>query len=227
MRAAIQINDLAGRIESEANARMIVDAIANLFTEGSPPTLPAEWVTSNVRKRIAHAEYQGVADASRLIPEQRIADLWNKYVREIGAPEETLVNAAEIHSVRDASYANACLMWPKWQSIWTMPNIYPVRSDGKVADACRAVDALRLIFEMHNLFENVGLARERLEKGIVFSDQVNRAQEERTGRQKTRSKVELRHSSNPILSAEFRYIAERGTHHFKRLRQGLFNELFP
>jgi GTP cyclohydrolase I len=33
------------------------------------------------------------ADPLRLIPEQRIAEIWNDYVREISAPDETLVKS--------------------------------------------------------------------------------------------------------------------------------------
>jgi hypothetical protein len=94
--AAIRANDLAGRIHSEADARELTDAIAKLFAD----SLPSEWVAERIRNRIAHGEYEAVADPWRLISEQRIADVWNEYVREIGAPDEALVNAAEIHNGR-------------------------------------------------------------------------------------------------------------------------------
>src|SRR6267378_3159693 len=85
--AANQINDLAERIHSEADAVAFVDKIAEFFAD----TLPPIWVTRSVRQQIAHAEFEAVSNPSRLIPEQRIADVWNRYVREIGASEEALV----------------------------------------------------------------------------------------------------------------------------------------
>jgi hypothetical protein len=101
--AAILMNELAGRIQSEADARQIADAIAKMFDEYLPPP----WATRSLRNRIARAEYDAVSDPSRLIPEQRIAEIWNEYVREIRSPDETLVTAAEIHSIRDMTYASA------------------------------------------------------------------------------------------------------------------------
>jgi len=84
---AIEINDLAGRIRSEADADTLVDKIAETFADILPPAC----ITRGIRQRIARAEYEAVSDQSRLIPEQRIADIWNEYVREIGASDEALV----------------------------------------------------------------------------------------------------------------------------------------
>jgi len=95
--AVVQLNELAGRIHSEADALAFVDGIADIFAD----SLPAAWAGPSIRQRVAHAEYEAISDPLRLIPEQRIADVWNEYVREIGAPEEAVVNAAEIHSMRD------------------------------------------------------------------------------------------------------------------------------
>lgn len=78
---------------------------------------------------MAHAEYEAVSDPSRLIPEQRIVDLWNEYVRELDAPEETLVTLAEVHNLRDAMYFGSKAMWKRegfTQQIWTAPDIHAV-----------------------------------------------------------------------------------------------------
>ncbi|MGA3090142.1 MAG: hypothetical protein ABSD75_16135 [Terriglobales bacterium] len=75
--------------------------------------------------------------SAKLVPEQRIVGVWNQYVREIGAPDETIVSVAEIHNLRDASYTIARLMWARGTpSIWTMPILFALGSDGKVADGC-------------------------------------------------------------------------------------------
>ena len=69
----------------------------------------------------AHAEYMSTNNASRLIPEQRIVDVWNVYVREIGAPNEAIVTAAEIHNMRDAEFVLAQRMWERGiQTVWTI-----------------------------------------------------------------------------------------------------------
>ena len=67
------------------------------------------------------AEYMSISNASRLIPEQRIVDVWNAYVREIGAPGEAIVTVAEIHNMRDAEFVVAQRMWARGiQTVWTM-----------------------------------------------------------------------------------------------------------
>src|SRR6266480_1154300 len=83
---AIRMDELAAHMGSEADAR--------------------SWMRSRICSLAAcllrgHAEYEAVSDPLRQIPEQRIADVWNKYVREIGASEEPIVRPrARIRSVR-------------------------------------------------------------------------------------------------------------------------------
>lgn len=103
---AAEINDLAGRIHSEADASALVDKIAALFADALPPA----WAIQGIRRRIAHAEYEAVTDASQLIPEQRIADVWNEYVREIGAPDEpsSLPQNCTICATRISPPLNSC-----------------------------------------------------------------------------------------------------------------------
>lgn len=69
---AIRMDELAAHMGSEADAR--------------------SWMRSRICSLTAcllrgHAEYEAVSDPLREIPEQRIADVGNKYVREIGASE--------------------------------------------------------------------------------------------------------------------------------------------
>ena len=216
--AAIHINDLASRIYSQADARELVDAVSAMFAG----ELPLVWNTESVRERIAGAEYE-TSNPRRLISEQRVAEVWNEYVREIAAPDETIVRVAEIHDLRDAIFASAQMCWPEFQSIWTAPNIFAIGTDGKVANGCRAFDALRVIFELHTLFDNVRLARERLAKGIVLSDQLKPSTGKRA-RKTTRAEVRI--STNPIRSAEVLYTREHGAERYEELLQELFNRLF-
>ena len=227
--AVVQLNELAGRIHSEADALAFVEGIADIFAD----SLPAAWAGPSIRQRVAHAEYEAISDPSRLIPEQRIADVWNEYVREIGAPEEAVVNAAEIHSMRDADYASGQSWWTRGmnESIWTMPNIYATGPDSKIAHGCRAIEALRVIHDLDVMFDNLRSARDRLRKGIVASDEIKEHLKNADPNQKTGFRVlvraELRESTNPLRPAEYRYMREHGLDNFNQLLERLFVELFP
>ena len=106
-RMAIRINDLASRIHSEADARELVNAVLEMFSR----ELPSIFTTDAVRERLTRAEYE-TANPLRLIPEQRIAEVWNEYARQIAAPDEAIVRADEIHDLRDAGYASAQMSGP-------------------------------------------------------------------------------------------------------------------
>jgi len=107
--SAIRINELARRIHSEADASAVVSEIAGLFAKELPPA----WASGSIRQRVAHAEYESVRNPVTLIPEQRIVDVWNQYVKEIGASDEAIVSVAEIHNMRDGSFTVAQLMWAR------------------------------------------------------------------------------------------------------------------
>ncbi len=222
---AIRMNELAAHINSEADARVFVDAVAHMFADSLPPS----WATSVIRGRIAHAEYEAVSNPLRQIPEQRIADVWNKYVREIGASEEALVTTAEIHSMRDATFATGQSMWSRGmiQTAWTMPNIFAVGEDGKVAEGCRAVEALRVIYDLDRMFDNLRGARERLRKGIVASDAIKKSLETTKANQKTTARLEMHVDTNPLRPAEYKYVREHGADRLIQFVEILFDELFP
>ncbi len=203
-----------------------MEGLADIFAD----LLPLAWAGPGIRQRVAHAEYEAVSDASRLIPEQRIADVWNKYVREIRAPE-AVVNAAEIHNMRDATYASGGLMWARGinQSIWTVPNIFTVDPSGKIAGGCRAVEALRVLHDLDSdrTFDNLRSARDRLRKGIVLSDAIRKDLENTNASQKTTARLELRTHADRLGPAEFGYMREHGVDGYNQLLERLFVELFP
>jgi len=227
---AVRINDLAADIHSEADARKLVDAVAEVLTNHQHLL----WAGLSYRHRVARAEFEAVSDPAHLIPEQRIVDVWNEYVREIDAPEEALVTLAELHNLRDGMYVGASrFAWKRegQQSIWTMPNIYAVDDDGKIANGCRALEALKVIHDMHDTFMNVRIARARVEKGILSSELW--AQRERGPAQAHAavfSAGELRAfntHSEVMRMATYHYQQEHGEQAYDRLVQRLFNELFP
>src|SRR5260370_4775201 len=154
------MNELAAHIRSEADARAFVDAVADMFADSLPPS----WVTGGIRERIGPGEYEAVSNPLRQIPEQRIADVWNRYVREVGASEEAIITTAEIHSMRDATFATGQVVWSRGmsQSAWTMPNIFAIGGDGKVAEGCRAAEVLRVLSDLVRSLYTLRTAPERL-----------------------------------------------------------------
>jgi len=222
--AAIRINELAGQIRSEADASALVAEIADLFAK----ELPSAWASSSIRQRVAHAEYEAVRAPAKLIPEQRVVDVWNQYVKEIGAPDEAIVSVAEIHNMRDASFTGAQFMWPRGhQQIWTMPNVYALGTDGKVADGCRALETLRVIHDLDGLFQNLLSARDRLRKGIVPSEELKKRAANPNPQEHSAGRLEAHTDPNPIRLAEQSYVPEHGSAAHERLLLRLFDQLFP
>ena len=223
--AAIRINDLAARIHSEADADDYVSAIAELFAKELPPL----WSQNNAFHRIARAEFDSVSNPPKLISEQRIADVWNEYMREIGAPDDTFVSAAEIHNMRDGTFTVAQIMWARGQqTAWTMPNVFAVGSDGKVADGCRAMETIRVLQDLDQRFQNLISARQRLQKGIVPSNLYkNGSVAVNSGNLQVASRLAVHADVSLIRPAELRYVQERGSQVYYRLLTRLFDELFP
>lgn len=224
--AAIHINELAGNIHSEQDARAFVDAVAEeIYGHHHLP-----WIAHGIRHRVAHAEYQAVSDPAHLIPEQRLVDVWNEYVRELDAPEETLVTVAEVHNLRDAMYASRDRVWTKlhYQSIWTIPNVYAGGADGKVADGCRALEALKILHDLFYSFPSIRMARDRVQKGVLVSDLIKRPPQDPTPQpQPMRAELRTMLSVNPVQPSESRYIQAHGERDYDRLIRRLFDELFP
>jgi hypothetical protein len=222
--SAIRINELARRIQSEADASAVVSEIAGLFAKELPPA----WASGSIRQRVAHAEYESVRNPVTLIPEQRIVDVWNQYVKEIGAPDEAIVSVAEIHNMRDGSFTFAQLMWARGnQTIWTMPNVFALGPDGRVADSCRALDAIRVIHDLESLFQNLRGARDRLRKGIVPSEEIRKRVGDPNAQPHGTVRLEAHADTNPTRPAEQRYVQEHGTVAYDQLLARLFDALFP
>lgn len=226
-RRAIHINDLAGNIHSEADARAYVDAVAEELTAHQHMS----WTTRSIRHRVAHAEFEAATDASCQIPEQRVVDIWNEYVREIEAPEEAIVTLAELHNLRDAMYSSGEFMWKNemTQSLWSMPNVYAIDADGKVASGLRAVEALKVIRDMHEMFGLVGSAKARVQKGVLESDLRKQPRETAQRGQPIFTIAELHaiKNDNPIRPAAYHYQQEHGERAYQQLLRRLFDELFP
>ncbi len=220
--AAIRINDLAERIQTEADAGDLVAEIAALFSK----ELPSAWLANGISQKLAKAEYESVHDPADRIPEPRIADVWNQYVRGIGAPIETFVTVAEIHNMRDAERTTAQHLWARgYQTIWLIPNIYAVDGDGKLADGCRALETVRVIYDLDR-FQNLRSARDRVRRGVLVSEQI-KSHTAGSTTQTTRAVLAAHPDENPVRSAESRYLEEQGSLAYDQLLKHLFDELFP
>lgn len=223
MRAnAIAINDLAGHIQSLDDARKLVDLVAGEFAKELPP----KWAKKSMRNRIARAEYEAAYDPGSLIPEQRVADAWNDYAQKIGAPPEYYVAAAEIHTMRDSYYVDSQISWARgFQDIWTVPNIYAVGQDGKVANGCRALEAINILWQVANQPELLRGTRELTKKGRLMSDMYkNPTKPPAPGSEK--SYVTFRVAPpNPVEQAAVRYMHEHGERGLNSAIEGLLKNL--
>jgi hypothetical protein len=221
--AAIRINDLAEGIQSEEDANNLVSEIAALFSKELPPA----WLASGINQRVAKAEYQSVVESAKRIPEQRIVDVWNQYVREIGAPDEALVTPAEIHNMRDAERTVSQHLWGRGnQTIWTMPNVYTVGSDGKISEGCRAIEAIRVIYDLDR-FQNLRSARDRVRRGVLVSEQLRNRVANATPQSKGNVLLAVQADQNPVRDAERHYLQEHSLLAYDQLLKRLFDELFP
>jgi hypothetical protein len=230
--AALRLNDMAQSIQSEADARKFVDGVEEeLFGHRGPIQSKLQsWITRSMRRRVARAEFAAVSDPGNLIPEQRVVDVWNEYVREIGAPEDTLVTVAEVHNLRDGMYTGSRRMWNRGgfgQSLWLIPGIYALDSNGKVAAGCRAIEALKVLHDMEDTFISVTSARERVQKGVLVSDWVKQPQPDAGLPTKTVVRLVENPPLDLISSCARRYSQEHGQKAFNELMHRLFQELFP
>jgi hypothetical protein len=83
------------------------------------------------------------------------------------------VTVAEIHNIRDAELTITQNLWSRgYQTIWLIPNIYAVGTDGRIAEGCRAIEAIRVIYDLYRFPQNLRSARDRVKKGVLVSEQV-------------------------------------------------------
>ena len=219
------INDLAGHIQSPDDARKLVDLVADEFSKELPP----RWATRSIRSRIVHAEYETAYDPGTLIPEQHVADAWNDFLQKISAPPETYVTAAEIHTLRDTYYVTSQLSWARNnQNIWTVPNIYAIGPDGKVANGCRAIEVLNILWQLANQPEALESTRNLIATNHRFSDDFkNPSKPPAPGSEKSYMTVQVvRMPPNPIEQAAQRYMHDHGVRAFNKTIEGLLQDLF-
>jgi hypothetical protein len=99
--------------------------------------------------------------------------------------------------------------------------------DGKVADGCRALEVIRLIHDLEDVFQNLRGARDRLQKGIVPSEEIKKRAGEPTPKPHSTARIEVHVDTNPVRPAEQRYVQEHGSVAYDQLLARLLDELFP
>ena len=191
--------------------------------------LPPGWMTRSLRNRIARAEYEFAADPGGLISDRRIADAWNDYLGKIGAPQDSFVTPAELHTLRDSHFVSSKLIWARGiQNMWSMPNIYAVGPDGKVADGCRALEAIRILWDLANQPDNLSGARALLKKGVMLSDTISvPATLQNPDQQRFEMRIEGRVLTNPVAAAERQYLSDHGAAALNDAIKGVLDDLFP
>jgi hypothetical protein len=219
---SIAINNLASHIQSLDDARKLVDMVADEFSDELPP----KWATRSVRERIARAEFESATGA--LIPEQHIADVWNDFVEKIGAPQDTMLNAAEIHYARDAQYVSARLFWSQGQhQVWTIPGVFAIGKDGKVSGGARAIEAIRLLWQLGNLTDDFAAIHAQVQKGILVSDLITHPEvPPKPGMVRVSASFSAHSVSYPVHVAAFRYEQTYGPRALNHALDSMLKELF-
>ncbi|MGA2888907.1 MAG: hypothetical protein ABSE51_12720 [Terracidiphilus sp.] len=222
---AIAINELAGQIQSLDDAHKLVNLVAGEFAKELPP----RWATRGIRNRIARAEYEAAADPGTLIPEQHVVDVWNDFLVKIGAPPESFVTAAEIYSLRDSQYVTSQFFWARGnQNIWTVPNIWAAGPDGRVADGCRALETLDILWTLGNQPEALTGAREMVRKGERISDEIkNPSKPPEPGTERSYVTLTSRtRDQNPVEVAATNYVRDHGERALNHAIEDLLANLF-
>lgn len=219
---ALRLNQLAGGIHTDADAREFVDFVAEIFSGDLPPGL----FSHRMRERIVEAEFAAATDPHKLIPEERIAEAWNTYVQTIGAPLDRQVTTAEVHNLRDSFFSIANLSWARGEhTIWTVPAIYATRDGGAIAEGCRAIESIRIFWDLANMPENLLAARNRVRQGMLVSDMLQQVQEPPSmgthGSTAVLFNITGRHS---VEAAEREYIARNGIRAFGKAVTGMLDD---
>jgi hypothetical protein len=113
------------------------------------------------------------------------------------------------------------------QNLWMMPNIYAVGPDGKVAGGCRALEAIRIVWDLANEPDNLLGARKLTEKGELFSDMIDPAKPLAPSQQRFEGASVSRIVSNPVEAAARQYFRERGANALNHAIRRLLDEVFP
>lgn len=219
---AIAIDELAGHIQSRDDSAKLVNLVADEFSD----ELPSKLATNAFREQIARAEFESAVDPGSLIPEQRLADAWDDFVQKIGAPQETMLNAAEIHYLRDAQYVSARLAWVRYEKdIWTVPGVFALGTNGKVANGSRALEAIRLLWTLVNNTEDFSAIHAAAQKGVLLSDRIPHPEQPPAPGKTQTGFATARMVSFPVRQAASSYMHDHGERALSRAIEGLLKDV--
>jgi hypothetical protein len=117
-------------IRSERDAAAYIDALLEKY-EVDEARLPG---LAPLKARLARAEYATIQDPSKRIAERAVAEAFNKIMDRWHPQTGIRVSIEEFHAARVA------------MSLMVYPNSVSRASNGHVADSCRPVEALYLIY---------------------------------------------------------------------------------
>jgi hypothetical protein len=120
-------------IRTEADARAYIEALVKRW---GPDETKYSHLTE-LKGRLAQAEYSAVRDPERLISESQVAKTFNRLMDEWEMPGWTRISVPELHAFR-IQYAS--VIYPR--SVARLP-------DGSIAPGCRPTEAL-LLFDFLN-----------------------------------------------------------------------------
>jgi len=218
---SIAIDALASHIRTLDDARKLVDMIADEFSDELPP----KWATRSLRKNIARSEFASVTDPRALLSDEHVAHAWNNFVRTINAPQDTRLSATEIHYLRDGQYVGARLSWSMdGKQIWTIPGIFALGPDGKVASGSRAIEAIRLLWLTGSMMDDFPGIHTAAQKGHLLSDEIPHPEKPPAPGTAT-SQVSFRITSMPIQQAASQYSRTHGARALDHAVEDLLREL--
>jgi hypothetical protein len=104
---------------------------------------------------------------------------------------------------------SARIFWVREQDIWTIPGIFAVGPDGKVAQGSRALEAIRLLWLLGNNGDDFPGIHAATQKGVLVSDLIK--QQAKSGSGQGQSAVLVaRMVSYSVQQAAFRYMHDHG-----------------
>jgi hypothetical protein len=98
-------------------------------------------------------------------------------------------------------------------NIWSVPSIYATLPDGRLAPGCRAIESLRVPWDLANMPENLQSARDRVRQGVLLSSISREPRKEATSSGSI-SFVVGHTFTNPSQMAQRHYIAVHGSEAF-------------
>src|SRR5260370_859261 len=90
-----------------------------------------------------------------------------------------------------------------------------------------ALEAIRVIHDLEDLFQNLRGARDRVQRGILPSEEIKKKAGDPNPQPHSTARFEAHADTNPIRPAEQRYVQQHGSAAYAQFLLRLLDELFP